>query len=158
LLSGNADRVTFSRFLASGFGSGFFPVAPGTAGSLVALLIGAGLLHVSIWALLLAALMAIGAGLWAIRASGGAADPGWVVIDEFAGQWIALLGLARPSWSGLLAAFVLFRFFDIVKPGPIAWADRRKDAVGVMGDDVIAGALAAFFLVAARALAPGFLD
>jgi len=150
--------VTFSRFLASGFGSGFFPVAPGTAGSLVALLIGAGLLRVSVWAVLLAAVLAIGIGLWAIRAAGGGADPGWVVIDEFAGQWIALLGLARPSLTGLLAAFALFRFFDIAKPGPVAWADRRKDSAGVMGDDVIAGALAAFFLVAARVLAPGFLD
>ena len=150
--------MTFFRFLASGFGSGFFPVAPGTAGSLVALLIGAGLLHVSVWALLFAALLAIGIGLWAIRAADCADDPGWVVIDEFAGQWIALLGLARPSLMGLLAAFALFRFFDIAKPGPVAWADRRKDSVGVMGDDVIAGALAALVLFAARALAPGLLD
>ena len=150
--------MTFSRFLASGFGSGFFPVAPGTAGSLVALLLGAGLLHISVWALLLGALLAIGIGLWAIRAAEGAADPGWVVIDEFAGQWIALLGLARPSLTGLLAAFALFRFFDIAKPGPVAWADQRKGAVGVMGDDVIAGALAALALLAASALVPGLLD
>ena len=150
--------MTFSRFLASGFGSGFFPVAPGTAGSLVALLLGGGLLHVSIWALIFAALLAIGIGLWAIRAAEGGADPGWVVIDEFAGQWIALLGLARPSLIGLLAAFALFRLLDIVKPGPVAWADRRKDSVGVMGDDVIAGALAALALLAASALMPGLLD
>jgi phosphatidylglycerophosphatase A len=69
-----------------------------------------------------------------------------VVIDEFAGQWIALLPLSHPSPLGLLAAFVLFRLLDITKPGPIGWADRQHGPLGVMADDVIAGGIAAVVL------------
>ncbi len=78
------------------------------------------------------------------------ADPGWVVIDEVAGQWITLLGLREPTPLGLLAAFALFRTLDIAKPGPVGWADRRRGAVGVMADDVIAGGLGAALLWALR--------
>lgn len=95
-------------------------------------------------------------GWWAtakyIRAA-ASHDPSEVVIDEMAGQWIALLPLAflmSPSntqtsalWPEWAAAFVLFRLFDITKPGPVGWADRRDDALGVMLDDCIAGVLAA---------------
>jgi phosphatidylglycerophosphatase A len=80
-----------------------------------------------------------------------------VVIDEFAGQWIAMLGLARPAWPGLLAAFVLFRLLDITKPGPVGWADRQPGAVGIMADDVIAGVLAAAILFAIRIAWPDLL-
>jgi phosphatidylglycerophosphatase A len=86
-------------------------------------------------------------GIWAIGRISGRADPGWIVIDEFAGQWIAMLPLiVWPGVIGLIAAFGLFRLFDITKPGPVGWADRRHDAVGVMADDVIAGAIAAAIL------------
>ena len=84
--------------------------------------------------------------MWAIRAARVEGDPGWVVIDEIAGQWIAMLALPRPTWLGLLAAFALFRLLDILKPGPVGWADRQGGAVGVMADDVIAGAIAAIVL------------
>jgi phosphatidylglycerophosphatase A len=57
-----------------------------------------------------------------------------------------MLGLARVTPWGLLAAFLLFRVFDITKLGPVGWADRRHDAIGVMGDDVIAGVIAAAIL------------
>ncbi len=132
-----------ARLIASGFGSGYAPKAPGTAGSLAALLIGVGLLTAPDWALPLAIVTATIAGLWAIGPAGGGEDPGWVVIDEFAGQWIALLPLAHATPLGLLAAFALFRLFDITKPGPIGWADRQEGAFGVMADDVLAGAAAA---------------
>jgi phosphatidylglycerophosphatase A len=67
-----------------------------------------------------------------------------VVIDEVAGQMVALLGATwRPSWAGLLIAFALFRLFDIAKPGPVGWADRRSGSLYVMADDLIAGGLAA---------------
>jgi phosphatidylglycerophosphatase A len=135
-----------ARFIASGFGAGYAPVAPGTAGSLVALLLGALLMLASPVALPVAALAATIGGVWAIRAARVDGDPGWVVIDEVAGQWIAMLPLPRPAWPGLLAAFLLFRLFDITKPGPVGWADRRHGAVGVMADDVIAGAIAAVIL------------
>ncbi|MBS0561421.1 MAG: phosphatidylglycerophosphatase A [Proteobacteria bacterium] len=149
--------------VASGLGSGYAPRAPGTAGSLLAVLTGAGLMllpgGMSPWALPLAVLAASLAGLWAIRTAGvgdGGAheDPGWVVIDEVAGQWLALVGLslaglAHPTPLGLLAAFLLFRLLDIVKPGPVGWADRQGGAAGIMADDLIAGALAAGVLWAA---------
>lgn len=146
-----------ARLIASGFGSGFAPVAPGTAGSLVALGIGAWLLTVSPAALPLAILVTCLAGLWAVARAGGGGDPGWVVIDEFAGQFVAMLSLSTPSPLGLLIAFALFRLFDIAKPGPIGWADRQAGAVGVMADDLIAGALAAALIWALRALRPELL-
>ncbi len=151
--------MKFARLLASGFGSGFFPVAPGTAGSLVALGMGAAALALwpTGWLLAVLALVAALVGWWAIGASGEAAnDPGWVVIDEFAGQFLAMAPLAAPSPAGLLLAFVLFRLFDIWKPGPIGWADRRKTAAGVMGDDVIAGAFAAILLWGATLARPAW--
>lgn len=137
--------MRLARLIASGFGSGFFPVAPGTAGSVVALALGAAwLTAMPTWSL---AVIAGLAGWWAIAASGEAArDPGWIVIDEFAGQFLAMVPLARPSPAGLLVAFALFRLFDITKPGPVGWADRRKTAAGVMGDDLIAGGFAALLL------------
>jgi phosphatidylglycerophosphatase A len=67
------------------------------------------------------------------------ADPGWIVLDEWAGMSIALLGVNFQSSSQLLAAFAAFRFFDVVKPGPVRWAERLPGAVGVMADDLIAG-------------------
>jgi phosphatidylglycerophosphatase A len=142
--------VTWARLIASGGGSGYCPVAPGTAGSLVALVLGAGLFALSPWVLAAAALVASVGGVWAVRASAVKGDPGWIVIDEFAGQWIALLALGRLSALGLLAAFALFRLFDIWKPGPVGWADRWHTPAGVMADDVIAGALAAAVLGVAR--------
>lgn len=141
-----------ARLIAAGFGTGWAPVASGTVASAVATLIGAGLMLWSPYALWAAIVLAVAGGVWAIRATGAADDPGWVVIDEFAGQWIALLGLARVTLPGVLAAFALFRILDITKPGPIGWADRRHDAVGVMADDVIAGLIAALILWAARLL------
>jgi phosphatidylglycerophosphatase A len=146
--------MTWSRLIASGCGAGFLPVAPGTAGSFVALLIGAGLILLWPPALLLAILAAVLGGAWAIARAGAGDDPGWVVIDEFAGQWIALLGLSGPGWIGLVCAFALFRALDVLKPGPVGWADRRHGWFGVMADDVIAGAIAAVLLWAARMIWP----
>jgi len=142
--------VTPARLVASGFGCGFFPVAPGSVGSLVAVLLGAGMLWWSPLALPVAAVAAASGGLWAVRAAGAGDDPGWVVIDEFAGQWIALLALPRATVGGLVAGFLLFRLLDVLKPGPIGWADRQHGAAGVMGDDVIAGGIAAGILWAVQ--------
>ncbi len=150
--------MTLARLIASGFGSGYAPKAPGTAGSLVAAVVGAALLWLSPWVLLAAALLASVGGVWAIRAAKVGNDPGWVVIDEFAGQWIALLGLSSASPLGVALAFALFRLFDITKPGPVGWADRQHGPVAVMADDVIAGALAAVLLLIAQIVRPGLLD
>ena len=152
--------MKLSRLIASGFGCGFCPVAPGTAGSLAALVLGTLLMRLSPLALPAAIVLACGLGVWSVHTVGaGAADPGWIVIDEFAGQWIAMLPLVPLTFSpkaiaGLAASFALFRLFDIAKPGPVGWADRRHDAVGVMADDVVAGAIAAAILWAILRLWP----
>jgi phosphatidylglycerophosphatase A len=150
--------LNFCRIIASGFGCGYFPYAPGTAASLAAVVVGAGLLWASAFALPVAVLVAAFVGLWAIGAAGGGDDPHWVVIDEFAGQWIALLPLTRPTFAGLAAAFLLFRFLDIVKPGPVAWADRQHGAAAVMADDLVAGAIAGGILWAVQSRWPGVLN
>ena len=86
-----------------------------------------------------------------------------MVIDEVVGQWIALFPVGYGAlmmgvtvdvlWPGWIAAFVLFRLFDITKPSLVGWADRRDDAVGVMLDDVIAGIFAAVGVVILAAIA-----
>ena len=124
-----------ARAVASFGGVGFFPVAPGTAGSLVAVLLGAALCRGPFWLLPVMIVVVTVAGLLAIpRAVARDQDPGWVVIDEVAGQWIALLGLGTATPLGLLAAFLLFRLLDVTKPGPdrlggpAAW--RGRDHAG----------------------------
>ena len=85
-------------------------------------------------------------------------DPGWIVVDEAAGMLIALAGLtAEASIWGILIAFGLFRVFDIFKPWPISWADQQKGALGVMLDDIVAGALVAAALILARPILPGVI-
>ena len=102
----------------------------------------------------------VGAGIWAAEEAGrayGVEDDGRIVIDEIAGQWLALLPLgplglsvSAGNWRApvvlglLVTGFVAFRCFDIAKPGPVGWAERRfKGGLGVMMDDLIAGAFAA---------------
>ena len=135
--------------------------APGTWGSLAALP-AAWALHVlgGFPLLAVATLIAFGKGWWATaRMTRGSTDhdPSEIVVDELVGQWIALLPLsflawnhgipALAMWPGWVAAFLFFRLFDIWKPGPVGWADRRGDALGVMLDDVIAGVFAALATV-----------
>jgi phosphatidylglycerophosphatase A len=149
--------MTLPRIIASGCGCGFAPIAPGTAASAIALLLGAALMQASPALLAVAALIAALAGVWAIRAARVEGDPGWVVIDEFAGQWLAMCGLLHATLPGLLAAFVVFRLLDIAKPGPIGWADRQGGAAGIMADDLIAGAITACILWAIRSRWPTLL-
>jgi phosphatidylglycerophosphatase A len=131
-------------------GLGHMRPAPGTWASAAALPVGYLLLN---WGGFSTYFLAIGAALalgwWAsshyVEAT-GEEDAADVVIDEVAGQWLALLPFAfipdPPLW-GYLIAFGLFRFFDIAKPWPVSWADRElKGGVGVMADDAIAGLLA----------------
>ncbi len=136
--------------LATGFGVGLAPRAPGTVGSLVALPIWWWLfadlpLVVSVAVLL--ALTAIGS--WIIDRAcrkTGVGDAGSIVLDEFVGVWIALLPVPKTA-LGVAAGFVLFRVFDIAKPWPVSWADQRVGGgFGIMLDDVFAGILAAIVL------------
>ncbi|MEO1137891.1 MAG: phosphatidylglycerophosphatase A [Pseudomonadota bacterium] len=138
-------------------GIGHLRPAPGTWGSLAALPV-AWLLHQLGGPMLLAlgVIVSFALGWWAtyLETKGkDDHDPSEIVIDEVAGQWLAFLPVSIGAthaaaaltalWPGWIAAFVLFRLFDILKPGPIGWADRRGDALGVMLDDVIAGMFAA---------------
>lgn len=144
-------------WIACGFGSGLSPIAPGTAGSAAALLPWLALRELPWPAYLLAVAIAFGVGVWASNVAVARLridDPGAVVWDEFVGQWIALAPLvATPrAWPWIVAGFALFRLFDVWKPWPVSWADRRvAGGLGVMVDDVIAGAYAAIALsLAAR--------
>jgi phosphatidylglycerophosphatase A len=149
--------MRLARFIAAGFGTGYAPFAAGTVASAAAVIAGAGLMLLSPWALIAAAALATVGGYMAVKQAQVEGDPGWVTIDEFAGQWITLLALSRPTLPGLLAAFILFRIFDITKLGPVGWADRQHGAFGIMADDVIAGIVAAALLALATALLPNWI-
>ena len=139
-------------WLAVWFGAGLAPVAPGTAGSIAAVPAGMAILWAGgAWGWLwlgLAALLLLPAGAWAAarhdRQTGGH-DASEIVVDEVAGQWIAMMPVAPITvlgtvWWQLLLAFVLFRLFDIAKPWPVGWIDRQTaGGWGVMADDVAAG-------------------
>ncbi len=132
-------------FLATGCGCGYSPYAPGTVGSLAALPLGWLLSQQAFFlALALVAVFSILAIGIAHRAAAmlKRADPGVVVIDEMAGVLVACLGL-KLSLTGSLISVGLFRFFDIIKPFPVGWLDRRlKGGLGIVADDLAAGLLA----------------
>jgi phosphatidylglycerophosphatase A len=138
------------RFIAAGFGTGYVPLAAGTVASAAAVITGVAMTSVSPWLLVCAALLASVGGYAAVQRANIQGDPGWVVIDEFAGQWITLIGLPHPTATSALIAFLLFRILDITKLGPIGWADRQHGAFGIMTDDIIAGVASALLLAAAR--------
>ena len=141
-------------WIATGFGSGLSPFAPGTAGSIAALLPWLALRELTLPIYIVAILAAFGLGVWAcnwIVRELHIDDPGTAVWDEFVGLWITLLPLfwMRSHVWHVIAGFILFRIFDIVKPWPVSWADRRVGGgFGVMLDDAIAGIYAAAALVA----------
>jgi phosphatidylglycerophosphatase A len=145
--------MSLATRLASLGGVGYLRPAPGTWGSAVVLPCA----FLGPLPCMVLAVVAFLLGLWALRRlpADAAADPGWVVIDEASGQLMALAALASTSLPGVVAAFALFRLFDITKPGPVGWADRRHGPLGVMLDDVIAGAMAAAILFGVQYLVPG---
>jgi len=148
----HALLATPAGWLACGFGSGLTPVAQGTFGSLAALLPWLLLRELALPLYVLVLLVGFGVGVWACnRASRalGVADHRSIVWDEFIGQWIALLPLLvwPAPWWMIAVGFALFRLFDVWKPWPISWLDRRvKGGMGVMIDDVVAGMFAALVL------------
>ncbi len=157
------DRIAL--IIATGFGSGKLPYAPGTWGSGLALVYGWWILEYHGWQALNAMIaLFILLGLWAAHRHAiitGQADAGEVVVDEFVGQWIALLPLAtltltNQRWLDFALAFLLFRLFDIWKPWPIRMIDRRmKGAMSVMLDDVIAGLMAGIIVAVAGVFLAG---
>ena len=129
--------------LATGFGSGLAPKAPGTAGSLLGLIIFIPVLALPVIVQLVLVILSALAGIWIcdrVAARLAIKDPAFIVWDEFVGMWIAMLLI--PSLLWLPIAFVLFRIFDVVKPWPVSWADRKLEGgLGIMLDDIIAGLL-----------------
>lgn len=154
-------------WIATFGGVGLLKPAPGTWGSAAAVVVGI-LLHMLVGpvGLIFGIVAATTLGWWAtaLETKGKKDhDPSEIVIDEVAGQWIALLpvsiGAAHVGmpifalWPGLVTAFIAFRLFDIWKPGPVGWADRKHGPLGVMLDDLIAGVMAAVVVVALAVLA-----
>ncbi|MCM5572413.1 phosphatidylglycerophosphatase A [Burkholderiaceae bacterium FT117] len=135
-------RARASRWIALGFGSGLSPRAPGTVGTLWAWLVFVAfdpLLSPVLWAVVLALAFAVGVPACERTARDlGVADHGAIVWDEVVAFWLVLL-FVPAGWQSQLAAFVLFRFFDIVKPPPIRHYDAKlKGGFGVMLDDLLA--------------------
>ena len=137
--------------LATFFGAGYLKPGPGTYGAAAALvlwLLAGWFVHhdthtltlLTAVAVVLSTALGIPAATRVARES-GRNDPGFVVIDEVAGQWVALL-FVPPLWPNALLAFLLFRFFDILKPPPIRQLEALPAGTGIMVDDLAAGALA----------------
>jgi phosphatidylglycerophosphatase A len=148
--------------IATAFGIGRVPQAPGTVASAAAILIAIPVVWLTgSLGLLALTVIATAAGVWAsdhYAVESGIVDPKDCVIDEFAGQWLAVVivalaavpGEPKVSWMGYLLAFALFRLFDIAKPWPVNKCEELPGGLGIMADDLAAGAMAGFvtFLVA----------
>ena len=149
-------KKSFSFTLATFFGVGYSKIAPGTFGSLATLPLAFILTnYVGAWSVIATVLLVFIIGTMAttevLRHTPH--DPGFVVIDEVAGQLLAFASIAPNlnngfnDWPAYLAGFILFRIFDIFKPQPVRWADRKiTNAWGVMLDDIIAGTYATLIL------------
>jgi len=146
-------------WLASGFGSGLAPKAPGTVGTFVAVLPWLALRELPLLPYALIVLATFALGVWA---AGKVIDlieqddPGVVVLDEWVGLWIGLFALPDGIlW--LLAGVLLFRLFDVAKPWPVSWADRRlHGGFGAMFDDALAGLYTLLILQSVAWLLPGW--
>lgn len=138
-------RRRLAMALATWFGTGLLPVAPGTAGSLCAWAMAWALVHcggLPAWTLPLAALVLVPAAVWSatvVAEMTGSSDPGRVVMDEVLGQWIALGAATEGSTIQWAAGFILFRAFDIAKPFGIRRLEALPAGWGVVTDDLAAG-------------------
>jgi phosphatidylglycerophosphatase A len=144
----NRIETRVARVLSTWFGCGYSPFAPGTVGAAAAVAIAYVLSWDSLWNAL-AGVVAGGIGIWAatIEAqSSGRKDPGHIVIDEVAGQWITLCGATTLSWKSWLLGFLLFRLFDIWKPAPVRQLEALPGGTGIMADDLMAGLYGAVVL------------
>ncbi len=137
---------------ATWFGCGYFPWGPGTAGSLAGIII-AVLLHAYAGtgrlALLVLILVLLAPATWAATKTArllGRSDPAVVVVDEVLGQWVTLLGATALRWKSFVAAFLLFRLFDIWKPWPVRNFEKLPEGVGIVADDLAAGIYGALIL------------
>ena len=144
-------RTAWAWMVATFFGAGWLKPGPGTYGSVAAVLLWWGAAHLwrsgvvalavgTLVAAIVATLIGIPAATIVAREA-GREDPGFVVIDEVAGQWIALIAM-RPDWKHAAVGLVLFRVFDIWKPWPVRRLEELPGGTGIMLDDIAAGILA----------------
>ena len=145
------------HLLAFGFGAGLAPVAPGTAGTLVAVPLYLALAALPLAAYLVVVTAAFAFGIWLCGRSAaalGVHDHSGIVWDELVGYWVTMALVAPGAWQVVLG-FLLFRLFDVWKPWPIGVLDRRvRGGLGIMLDDVLAGVFAAACLVLVFGLRP----
>jgi phosphatidylglycerophosphatase A len=149
MLTAVGKKTWWAWAVGTFFGTGLMKPGPGTYGSVAAMLLWVVAAHV--WGgvglavgTAIAAVVAVAIGIPAatiVAREAGREDPQFVVVDEVAGQWIALIG-ARPDWAHALVALALFRLFDIWKPWPVRALERLPGGWGIMLDDVAAGVLA----------------
>lgn len=139
------NKAVFSspvHFLAFGLGSGLAPFAPGTFGTLAAVLLYLPMQSLSLLSYCIMVAVVCVVGIWICGRSSemlGVHDHGGIVWDEFAGYFITMIA-APAGWQWIIVGFVLFRFFDIIKPWPIKWADTKVEGgLGIMLDDILAG-------------------
>ena len=147
-------KLTFTHplyFIALGFGSGLSRYAPGTAGTLAAIPVFLLFEPLGLWVQLVIIVASFIGGVFVcdwVANDMSIKDPGCIVWDEFVGVWISLLLLPPGCWW-ILLAFLLFRFFDVLKPWPVSWLDRNlAGGLGIMADDVAAGIFALLSLQA----------
>lgn len=141
--------------IATWFGCGLVPIAPGTAGALGAvplylLAVRGGRLGVAAAAVAVTAI-----GVWAstvVARELHEKDPQLVVVDEVAGLLVTMLPVAAPSWYSVAIGFALFRLFDVVKPWPVRRLESLPSGWGIVLDDVAAGALGAIVMIGVQAL------
>lgn len=142
-------RPVAAVWIATCLGAGYTPLVPGSAGSAVGVGLAAAIAHLPLarpWRVLSVAVAALTLGTLGIWAAGkaekffGHKDPGQVVIDEVVGQMLTFLALPDASGKWLLAGFLLFRTFDVLKPFPARRAEHAPGGWGIMLDDVVAGA------------------
>jgi phosphatidylglycerophosphatase A len=144
--------VRLAALIATWFGCGYSPVAPGTAGSAGAILVAVLLQRYAgcvPWHFGLLAVLLFGPAVWAADVTARVVkrkDPGLVVVDEVVGQWLTLAGAATLNWKTYLAAFLLFRFFDIWKPPPVRQLEALPGGWGINADDAMAGVYGALVL------------
>jgi phosphatidylglycerophosphatase A len=138
--------------VATWFGCGYFPWGPGSVGTLAAVAL-AFVLHVFFGCgrltFLVLVVALLGPGIWAASRAAQIVqkkDPDLVVVDEVLGAWVSLLGLRTLEWSDFLAAFVIFRIFDIWKPWPIRKIEHLRAGFGIVCDDLAAGFYGALIL------------
>ena len=145
-------RNKLAIVIATWFGCGYSPAAPGTAGSLAAVAIAWLLAAHAGWTAPWFGILGVAALAPAVWSAGVAArvnknaDPQIVVVDEVVGQWITLTGAATLNWKSFLAAFLLFRLFDIWKPPPVRRFERLHGGIGIVADDAAAGVYGALVL------------